>query len=108
MKPIKKNMKSFKWLLNWSLPDIYTNHGDVIPVRNNGKHIGSCTISVEGNKIIGDFVLTEDLNGSQYVLYTISVPNEADQRWLEGIYLVDYYNGIEKRARKVEDMQPGE
>ncbi|MBN8653430.1 MAG: hypothetical protein J0L67_18525 [Cytophagales bacterium] len=97
-------MKKFKWLLNWSLQNIYVNDGDVIPVRIYGKLIGQCKIIIEGDKVIGDFTLSEDLDNSQYVLYTISAPNLANQMFLEGILLVDYYDGLEKRAKKVEDM----
>lgn len=97
-------MKNFKWFLNWSLQNIYVNDGDVIPVRVNGKFTGQCKISIDGTKVIGDFTLNESLDNSQYVLYTISAPNLANQMFLEGILLVDYYDGIEKRAKKVEDM----
>jgi len=97
-------MRKFKWFLNWSVGGIYTNDGDVLPVWNNGKNIGTCTITIEGKEIVGDFDLTEDLDGDQYVLYAHSVPDQTGQAWLEGIMLVRYYSGLEKRARKASDM----
>jgi hypothetical protein len=98
-------MSSFKWLLNWSLSEVYTSNGDVIPVRKDGVTIGYCKIIIRGDNIVGDFHLSISIDDSLYVLYTISYPNKANQRWLEGILLVDYYDGIENRARKIEDME---
>lgn len=98
-------MQEFRWILNWSVSDIYSNNGDIIPVRGSGRLIGKCRISIEGNQIIGNFSLDEELNKSLYVLYIIAFPNKANQRFLEGILLTEWYDGIENRARKAEDMQ---
>ncbi len=98
-------MKQFKWFLNWSLPDIYTNEGDNIKVYYYGKIIGLCIISIVKDRIIGDFSLTENISGDEYVLYAIAPPNEVGQRWLLGIMLVDYEEGIEKKAKQARNMQ---
>jgi hypothetical protein len=97
-------MKIFKWLLNWSVNNVHIKDNESIPVWRNGGLIGRCTISVEGNKIIGSFDLDEDLDNSLYILYTVSLPNSLNELYLEGIQLVDYYDGLEKRARKAENM----
>ena len=97
-------MKSFKWLLNWSINNVRIRDNEAIPVWRNGALIGRCTISLNGNKIIGSFELNEDLDDTLYVLYTVSLPNTLDEIYLEGIQLVNYYDGLEKRARKAQNM----
>jgi hypothetical protein len=92
-------------VLNWSLQNIQTLDNDIIPVRKNGRSVGYCKIIIEQSNVVGLVTLNEDLDNSQFVLYSISTPNLAGQIFLEGILLVDYYDGLEKRAKKAEDMK---
>jgi hypothetical protein len=98
-------MKDFRWVFNWLISDIYTNRDAIIPVRHNGRLIGECKISIEEDKVVGSFTLSEELNKFLYVLYTVSVSNQANQRFLEGIFFTEFYDGIENRARQAKDME---
>jgi len=96
-------MKIFSWLFNWSL-EVHVEENVSIPVWRNGEFIGRCKISIKGKSIVGDFTLNEDLDNSPYVLYTVSLPNKLNEIYLEGIQLVNYFDGLEKRAKKAENM----
>jgi hypothetical protein len=96
-------MKNFKWLLNWSVANISVMENDNIFVMKNGRNIGRCHISFESDNIVGEFNLTEELDNSEYVLYMISKPNILNEIYLEGIMLVDHYDG--SKAIKAESMQ---
>ena len=98
-------MKNFKWLLNWSLANISVMENTDIFVLKNGKNIGNCHITFDGNNIIGEFNLNQDIDNTEYVLYMISKPNMLDEIFLEGILLVSYYDGLEKKAVKAENMK---
>lgn len=99
-------MKKFKWLLNWSLNNLYTNDGDIVSVWQNGKKIGTCRISIEEKKIVGNFSLDEDIDNSLYVLYMVSIPDSINERYLEGIILLGpEENEIEKRSKRGIDME---
>jgi len=99
-------MRNFKWKLNWSLAGLHTQHGDVLSVLNMGRKIGTCRIEILDTDIVGIFDLNEDVDNRQFVLYLVSsLPDETGARWLNGITLVDYMVGIEKRARQVGNME---
>ncbi|SRR5258706_14832707 len=99
-------MKNFRWLLNWSVDGVHFSEDQTIPVTYNFRKIGTCRISVQGNQVIGNFELEEELTGSEYVLYTIAPPSlPKDDLWLEGITLTDLYDGLEKRAIQAKDMK---
>jgi hypothetical protein len=97
-------MRSFRWLLNWAVQDLFTNNGDVIPVWSLSRHIGTCTISIEENQIVGNFELTEDLNNQDYILYVATIADRGGQMWLDGIRIVppDRLGG--RHARRVGEM----
>ncbi len=97
-------MRRFRWLLNWSIQEILTNHGDIIPVFVSGRNVGNCTIEIDGNKIIGDFSLTEDLLNENYLLYLISDSNSVGQRWLTGITILPPDDNLRDRASTVGEM----
>lgn len=100
---ILKIMKTFSLLFNWYLT-VHLEDNLPVPVRKNGKSIGVCEITIKGKSFIGNFTLNEDIDNSLYVLCSVSLPNEIHEIYLEGILLVDYYDGLEKRAKKIENM----
>ncbi|MBS1773783.1 MAG: hypothetical protein JST82_13065 [Bacteroidetes bacterium] len=97
-------MRRFRWLLNWSIEEITTRHGDIISVMVSGRNVGTCLISIEGNNIVGEFNLNEDLNNEHYLLYVISSPDAAGQRWLTGIMILPPDGHLQNRARTVNEM----
>ena len=97
-------MKCFKLILDWSISNVRVPENEIIPVRKNGVLIGQCLVSILENRVIGNLTLYQDINGSEYVLYSVSLPNQLSEIRLEGILLVDYYDGLEKRAKKIDDM----
>lgn len=97
-------MKNCKMILNWVIPNIVITENYNIPVLRNGSNYGKCKISIEDTKIIGELSLNDDLNENDFVLYIISIPNEINEMYLEGILLIDYYEGLEKKAKMAKDM----
>lgn len=98
-------MKNFKWLLNLSLENINTADGDVIPVFRAWDKIGNCTIQIKDGQIIGHFLLHDDLDSAEYVLYVVTIPEASGQRWLAAISLIGPANNRVKAAKQAKDMQ---
>ncbi|NIG54560.1 hypothetical protein [Chitinophaga sp. Cy-1792] len=94
-------MKNFKLKFNWSITSIYTNAGDVIYVWANGQYYGKCEIEINGNQIVGSFNLEKDVDPEMHVNYLISVEDTAGQMWLQGIMLLDYKEGMEKKSNSI-------
>src|SRR4051794_33369771 len=94
-------MKKFKWLLNHSLNKQVQLPNNPIPVYKGGRIIGNCKVTSNGNQIIGEFSLSENLDDTDYILYTLSSLGNST---LVGISIMGYDASIENVAMRASNM----
>jgi hypothetical protein len=80
-----EDMQNFEVQLRKTDNFVYeTNYKSVI---KNGKHIGTCKMVLDDNKVIGKFELDTDLRETQYIKYNTVI--QKNKTWLASIELTD-------------------
>jgi hypothetical protein len=96
-------MRNFKLILHLSLDNHRFQGNEILKVLDEGKYIGNCNIAIEGNNIVGHFILDDDISSDKYILYCFPVSNFRNLS-PEFILFIDYNKGLEKSAKKISEM----